>query len=165
MCLIPCLPHSPTIYATTSWCKKKHLFMTFVCVVSQPAFAWSYISVMAGTSHGNYLFPLSNHCRALDPVLRQIHSKHSDRCIHKNSSGGPGECSDAALNHLSTEQLSQLPFVYPPCRRVGEAEQRKVVGTKWDEIKLRRRSSGRKDNFGCDNGWADVRSYSLDTSS
>lgn len=112
---------------------------------------------MADTSHGNYLFPLSNHRRALDPLLRQIHSKHSDRCIHKNSSRGAGVCSDAALNHLSTEQLSRLPFVHPPCPRVGEVEQRKVVGTKWDEMKLTRRSSGRKDNFGCDDGWADAK--------
>lgn len=113
--------------------------------------------MVADPSPGNYLFPLSNHCRALDPVLRQIHSKHGDRCIHKNSSRGPGVCSDAALNRLSTEQLSRLPFVYPPCRRAGEVEQRKVVGARWDEMKLTRRSSGRKDNFGCDNGWADAK--------
>lgn len=30
------------------------------------AFAWSYISMIADTSHSNHLFPLSKHCCAAD---------------------------------------------------------------------------------------------------
>lgn len=82
--------------------------------------------MIADTSHSNHLFPLSKHCCAVDLVLQQIRSKHSDRCIHKNGSRGPGVCS-SALNYLSNEQLSQLPFVYPPWRRVGEVEQRRLL--------------------------------------
>lgn len=93
------------------------------------AFAWSYISMIADTSHSNHLFPISKRCWAVEPVLRQIRSKHSDRCIHKNGSRGPGVCSDTALNYLSTEQLSRLPFVYPPCCRVGSGAE-EVAGNK-----------------------------------
>lgn len=111
------------------------------------AFAWSYISMLADTSHSNHLFPPSKRCCAVEPVLRQIRSKHNDRCIHKNGSRGPGVCSDATINYLSTEQLSWLPFVYPPCCRVGEVEQRRLLGSKWDKMKLTRTGSEPKHNF------------------
>lgn len=108
------------------------------------AFACSHISMIADSSHRHRLFPLSKRRCAVDPMLRQICSKHSDRCIHKRGSQGPRDCSNTALNYLSTEQLSRLPFVYPPCRRVGEVEQRRLPGTKWDEMELTRGGSGPK---------------------
>lgn len=61
---------------------------------------------------------------------------------------GPGVCSDTALYYLSTEQLSRLPFVHPPHRRVGEAEQRRLPGTKRDELEPERRGSGLKQFLG-----------------
>lgn len=66
-----------------------------------------------------FLFSFSNHYCALDPVLRQIHSKHSDRCIHKAALGAP-ECAPVLRWTICQPKTCQGSRSY--IHRVGEVK-------------------------------------------
>lgn len=95
--------------------------------------------MIADTSQSTFLFPLSNHCCALDPVLQQIHSKHSDRCIHK-AQLWTQECALALHWPICQRKICQgSPFLYSPCHWVGKVKldrSIRVLKTKSSRAKL-----------------------------
>lgn len=88
--------------------------------------------MMADTSHSTFLFPLSNHCCALDPVLQQIHSKHSDRCIHKAALAAL-EC--ALALHWTIRQLESCQAPRSYIHGVGEWGESDEMRRKSDHTK------------------------------
>lgn len=96
--------------------------------------------MIADTSQSTFLFPLSNHCGALDPVLQQIHTKHSDRCIHNAQLWAP-ECALALRWTICQPQNCQGSQSYSH----GVTEWVRWSGvrrreTKSDRMKLTRRA-------------------------
>lgn len=113
--------------------------------------------MITDTSHSNHLFPLSKRCCAVDPVLQQIRSKHSDRCIHKNGSQGPGVRCNAALNYLSTEQPVPIAFYTSTMSPSGWSGTENVAGNKMRRHEANTQRLWAQTIFGCDNGWADAK--------